>query len=162
MMNLDPGYYKIKSKSRRASNQFHYLRVFVENNNKWVQIDDEALQERKSQSYGRLSAYTDSNARVYFALLGVNGKCGITSCTFCNVDYRFISDGPIFYISISDGGNNVYSTAVKPDSTGPDASKDNEMDARCIYLYVFVVPCRFGDLLGNQQYTVYYTAVHHY
>jgi len=30
MMNLDPGYYKIKSKSRRASNVFHYLRVFVE------------------------------------------------------------------------------------------------------------------------------------
>lgn len=30
MMNLDPSYYKIKSKSRRASNVFHYLRVFVE------------------------------------------------------------------------------------------------------------------------------------
>jgi hypothetical protein len=41
MMNLDPGYYKIKSKSRRASNAFHYLRVFVKNKKKYVQIDDE-------------------------------------------------------------------------------------------------------------------------
>ena len=40
-MNLENGYYKIKSKSRRASDQFHYLRVFVKGNNKWVQIDDE-------------------------------------------------------------------------------------------------------------------------
>ena len=45
MMNLDPGYYKIKSKSRRSSNVFSYLRVFVENQNKWVQIDDEAPQD---------------------------------------------------------------------------------------------------------------------
>jgi len=41
MMNLDVGYYKIKSKSRRASNAFHYLRVFVKDKKKYVQIDDE-------------------------------------------------------------------------------------------------------------------------
>ena len=39
-MNLEVGYYKIKNRSRRASNEFHYLRVFIENKNKYVQIDD--------------------------------------------------------------------------------------------------------------------------
>gem|GEM_PF-5946348 len=39
-MNLDIGYYKIKNRSRRASNEFHYLRVLVEGNNTYVQIDD--------------------------------------------------------------------------------------------------------------------------
>ena len=58
MMNLENGYNKIKSKSRRASNQFHYLRVFVENNNKWVQIDDEALQEANDDMQILLEFYT--------------------------------------------------------------------------------------------------------
>ena len=44
-MNLDVGYYNIKSKSRRASNTFHYLRVFVKDKNKYVQIDDGTHEE---------------------------------------------------------------------------------------------------------------------
>jgi|TARA_B110000046_G_C12977661_1_gene391884 hypothetical protein len=44
-MNLEIGYYKIKNRSRKVSNQFHYLRVFLKDNNKWVQIDDEAPQD---------------------------------------------------------------------------------------------------------------------
>ena len=57
-MNLDPGYYKIKSKSRRASNVFHYLRVFVENQNKWVQIDDEDPQEANDDMQILLESFT--------------------------------------------------------------------------------------------------------
>ena len=58
MMNLDPGYYKIKSKSRRASNVFHYLRVFVENQNKWVQIDDEDPVEANDDMQILLESFT--------------------------------------------------------------------------------------------------------
>ena len=57
-MNLDPGYYKIKSKSRRASNVFHYLRVFVENQNKWVQIDDEDPVEANDDMQILLESFT--------------------------------------------------------------------------------------------------------
>ena len=58
MMNLDPGYYKIKSKSRRSSNVFHYLRVFVESQNKWVQIDDEAPVEANDDMQILLESFT--------------------------------------------------------------------------------------------------------
>jgi len=58
MMNLDPGYYKIKSKSRRSSNVFHYLRVFVESQNKWVQIDDEDPVEANDDMQILLESFT--------------------------------------------------------------------------------------------------------
>ena len=57
-MNLDPGYYKIKSKSRRSSNVFSYLRVFVENQNKWVQIDDEDPVEANEEMAILLESFT--------------------------------------------------------------------------------------------------------
>ena len=58
MINLDVGYYKIKNRSRRASNSFHYLRVFVEGNNKWVQIDDEEPVEANDDTQILLEPYT--------------------------------------------------------------------------------------------------------
>ena len=58
MMNLDVGYYKIKSKSRRASNEFHYLRVFVKDKNKYAQIDDEAPVEANEEMAILLESYT--------------------------------------------------------------------------------------------------------
>ena len=58
MMNLENGYNKIKSKSRRASNVFHYLRVFVENQNKWVQRDDEDPVEANDDMQILLESFT--------------------------------------------------------------------------------------------------------
>ena len=57
-MNLEVGYYKIKNRSRRASNEFHYLRVFVEGNNKYVQIDDEEPVEANDDTQILLESYT--------------------------------------------------------------------------------------------------------
>ena len=57
-MNLEVGYYKIKNRSRRASNEFHYLRVFVEGNNKYVQIDDEEPVEANDEMTILLESYT--------------------------------------------------------------------------------------------------------
>ena len=57
-MNLEVGYYKIKNRSRRASNEFHYLRVFVEGNNKYVQIDDEEPVEANDEMAILLESYT--------------------------------------------------------------------------------------------------------
>jgi hypothetical protein len=58
MMNLDVGYYKIKSKSRRASNAFHYLRVFVKDKNKYAQIDDGDPEEANDEMAILLESYT--------------------------------------------------------------------------------------------------------
>ena len=44
-MNLEVGCYIIKPRSKRAFKKFHYLRVFNENKNKYVQIDDGTPQE---------------------------------------------------------------------------------------------------------------------
>ena len=57
-MNLDVGYYNIKSKSRRASNIFHYLRVFVKDKNKYVQIDDGTHEEANEDMLILLGSYT--------------------------------------------------------------------------------------------------------
>ena len=57
-MNLENSYYKIKSKSRRASNQFHYLRVFVENKKKYAQIDDGTPEEANDDIQILLESYT--------------------------------------------------------------------------------------------------------
>ena len=57
-MNLEVGYYKIKNRSRRASNEFHYLRVFIEGNNKYVQIDDEEPVEANDEMAILLESYT--------------------------------------------------------------------------------------------------------
>jgi len=57
-MNLDVGYYNIKSKSRRASNIFHYLRVFVKDKNKYVQIDDGTHEEANEDMQILLESYT--------------------------------------------------------------------------------------------------------
>ena len=57
-MNLDVGYYNIKSKSRRASNTFHYLRVFVKDKNKYVQIDDGTHEEANEDMQILLESYT--------------------------------------------------------------------------------------------------------
>tara|TARA_B110001452_G_scaffold161491_1_gene134428 strand:+ start:1141 stop:1470 length:330 start_codon:yes stop_codon:yes gene_type:complete len=50
--------YKIKNRSRRVSNAFHYLRVLIENKNKYVQIDDEAPQEANEEMQILLESYT--------------------------------------------------------------------------------------------------------
>ena len=57
-MNLEVGYYKIKNRSRRASNEFHYLRMFIENKNKYVQIDDEEPVEANDEMAILLESYT--------------------------------------------------------------------------------------------------------
>ena len=57
-MNLEVGYYKIKNRSRRASNEFHYLRVFIEGNNKYVQIDDEEPVEANDEMAILVESYT--------------------------------------------------------------------------------------------------------
>ena len=57
-MNLDVGYYKIKNRSRRASNTFHYLRVFIKGKNKYVQIDDGVPQEANDEMAILLESYT--------------------------------------------------------------------------------------------------------
>ena len=57
-MNLDVGFYKIKSKGGRSSNTFHYLRVFVKDKNKYVQIDDEEPVEANDEMAILLESYT--------------------------------------------------------------------------------------------------------
>ena len=57
-MNLEVGYYKIKNRIRRASNEFHYLRVFVKDNKKWVQIDDEEPVDATDEMTILLESYT--------------------------------------------------------------------------------------------------------
>ena len=57
-MNLEVGYYKIKNRSRRASNEFHYLRVFIEGNNKYVQMDEEEPVEANDEMAILLESYT--------------------------------------------------------------------------------------------------------
>ena len=57
-MNLDTGYYKIKIRSRRASNSFHYLRVFMKGKKKYVQIDDGIPQEANKEVSILLESYS--------------------------------------------------------------------------------------------------------
>ena len=57
-MNLDVGYYKIKNRSRRASNTFHYLRVFIKDGRRYVQIDDGVPQEANDEMAILLESYT--------------------------------------------------------------------------------------------------------
>jgi hypothetical protein len=57
-MTLETGYYKIKNRSRRASHSFHYLRVFVKGNKKWVQIDDEEPVDATDDTQILLEPYT--------------------------------------------------------------------------------------------------------
>ena len=57
-MNLDVGYYKIKNRSRRASNTFHYLRVFIKDGRRYVQIDDGVPQEANDEMSILLESYT--------------------------------------------------------------------------------------------------------
>ena len=57
-MNLDVGYYKIKNRSRRASNTFHYLRVFIKDGRRYVQIDHGVPQEANDEIAILLESYT--------------------------------------------------------------------------------------------------------
>ena len=57
-MNLDLGYYKIKNRSRRASNTFRYLQVFIKDARRYVQIDDGVPQEADDEMAVLLESYT--------------------------------------------------------------------------------------------------------
>jgi hypothetical protein len=78
-MKLEVGYYKIKSRSRRSSDQFHYLRVFIQDKNKYIQIDDEypqeADEEKRANSYPKYGHYTTYHRPQ--SLLMVPGVCEI-------------------------------------------------------------------------------------
>ena len=56
-MNVDVGFYKIKSRSRRKSNQFHYLRVYIKNKKKYIQIDAYPPQEVNDDMYAMLERF---------------------------------------------------------------------------------------------------------
>jgi len=56
-MNLEVGYYKIKSRRRRASNVFHYLRVFIKDKKKYIQIDDGTPEEANAEMQILLESY---------------------------------------------------------------------------------------------------------
>ena len=71
-MNLDVGYYKIKNRSRRASNTFHYLRVFIKDGKRYVQIDDDAPQEADDEMAILLESYTLIKKITYHNPIDVN------------------------------------------------------------------------------------------
>ena len=64
-MNLEVGCYIIKPRSGRASNKFHYLRVFIENKNKYVQIDDGIPKEANEDIQILLKSYTLVKRTIY-------------------------------------------------------------------------------------------------
>jgi len=64
-MNLEVGCYIIKPRSGRASNKFHYLRVFIENKNKYVQIDDGTPQQANEDMQILLKSYTLVKRTIY-------------------------------------------------------------------------------------------------
>ena len=57
-MNLEVGYYKIKNRSSRASNAFYYLRVFIKNKKKYIQINDDVPQQANDEMVMLLESYT--------------------------------------------------------------------------------------------------------
>ena len=57
-MNLEVGYYKIKNRSSRAADAFHYLRVFTKNKKKYIQINDDVPQEANDEMAMLLESYT--------------------------------------------------------------------------------------------------------
>ena len=57
-MNLEVGYYKIKNRSGRAANAFHYLRVFIKNKKKYIQINDDVPQEANDEMAMLFESYT--------------------------------------------------------------------------------------------------------
>ena len=57
-MNLEVGYYKIKNLSSKAANAFHYLRVFIMNKKKYIQINDDVPQEANDEMAMLLESYT--------------------------------------------------------------------------------------------------------
>ena len=56
-MNVDVGFYKIKSRSRRKFNYFHYLRVFIKDKKKYIQIDADPPQEVNDDMYAMLERF---------------------------------------------------------------------------------------------------------
>ena len=64
-MNLEVGCYIIKPQSGRASNKCHYLRVFIENKNKYVQIDDGTPQQANEDMQILLKSYTLVKRTIY-------------------------------------------------------------------------------------------------
>ena len=64
-MNLEVGCYIIKPQSGRASNKCHYMRVFIENKNKYVQIDDGTPKEANEDMEILLKSYTLVKRTIY-------------------------------------------------------------------------------------------------
>jgi len=64
-MNIEVGCYIIKPRSGRASNKCHYLRVFIENKNKYVQIDDGTPQQANEDMHILLKSYTLVKRTIY-------------------------------------------------------------------------------------------------
>ena len=64
-MNLEVGCYIIKPRSGRASNKCHYLRVFIKNKNKCVQIDDGNPQQLNEDMQVLLKSYTLVKRTIY-------------------------------------------------------------------------------------------------
>ena len=57
---------------------------------------------------------------------------------------------PYFHFAAAHGRFDVHPNIVKSDTTGPYASKNNEVYARCLYLLFLMVPSRIGSILGHQ------------
>ncbi len=64
-MNLEVGCYIIKPRSGRASNKCHYLRVFIKNKNKCVQIDDGNPEQLNEDMQVLLKSYTLVKRTIY-------------------------------------------------------------------------------------------------
>jgi len=64
-MNLKVGCYIIKPQNGRASNKCHYMRVFIENKNKYVQIDDGTPKEANEDMEILLKSYTLVKRTIY-------------------------------------------------------------------------------------------------
>ncbi len=69
-MNLEVGCYIIKPRSKRVFKKFHYLRVFKENKNKYVQIDDGPTQEANEDLQILLKSHILVKRMIYHNPIG--------------------------------------------------------------------------------------------
>ncbi len=104
-MNLEIGCYIIKPRSKRVFKKFHYLRVFKENKNKYVQIDDGTPQEANEDLQILLKSHILVKRMIYHNPIGkslekrLKKACKqkfripykeIEKCTIHNSDYLLV------------------------------------------------------------------------
>ena len=88
-MNLEIGCYIIKPRSKRVFKKFHYLRVFKENKNKYVQIDDGTPQEANEDLQILLKSHILVKRMIYHNPIGKSLEKRLKKA--CNKNLEFLT-----------------------------------------------------------------------